>query len=72
MFDLKTLVAQGKRARIQKVQSGVVTYITDDGFTFRVEPVDMGDTEFPGECSAITLMKFIKRALNELQGHSND
>lgn len=63
MFELKFLVGKDKMARVQKVKSGVITYITDDGFAFEVTSQDMGDTEFPGECKAISLMKYIKRAL---------
>lgn len=67
MFELKYLVGTGKMARVQKITRGVVTYVTDDGFAFEVTPGDMGETEFPGECKAIALMKYIKRALKTLE-----
>jgi hypothetical protein len=62
-LNIKDLVGNGKKVRLERYQSGVLTYVAEGGFKFQVPVADLGDAQALPEESAMTFMKWIKKAL---------
>jgi hypothetical protein len=66
---LKTIVAAGNMARISKAVAGVLYYQVNTSEGTYQFPVDMNDREdvgttaFPGEIKAVTLMRYVRKAI---------
>ncbi len=62
-LDIKEMVKDGRKVRLEHYQSGSLFYVTETGFRFQVPVKDLGDARALPEEKAITFMKWIKVAI---------
>jgi hypothetical protein len=66
-LDIKQMVGGGKQCELCSIRAGVLTYRTCTGFRFRVPCQELGDAEVRPIESAMALMRWIRRAIQEVQ-----
>lgn len=66
-MNVKDVVANGARARFSHYRKGNLIYVADNGLEFPVPVADCGDASFPAEIKAITLMRYIRKHLADLE-----
>lgn len=66
-MDVKDVVANGARARFSHYRKGNLIYVADNGLEFPVPVSDCGDASFPAELKAVTLMRYIRKHLADVQ-----
>jgi len=68
-----TEMVKNKSANFFQYKKGELWYYTDDGFEFPVPIEDVGDGIFQASEKAITLMRYIRKHLDNIeQGKANE
>ena len=67
MNGLKDMVKDGKKVYFQFYRSGKLYYKTECGFMFEVPISDAGDACFNAEEKAILLMRWLRKAVSDIQ-----
>lgn len=66
MFTLKDLIRDGKTAKFKQYRLGNLYYETQEGFVFAIPLQELGESTLLAEERCASLMKWIKRALEEI------
>lgn len=65
MFDIKSMVSNGKRVFFQYYRKGELWYKTECGFMFVAS--DTGDGTFNNEDKSMMFMRYIRKHIEEIQ-----
>lgn len=66
-YDIKEMVKDGKKVRFVQYKHNQLWYETECGFRFPVDTSDTGDGTFLAEDKAMFLMRYIRKAIAEVQ-----
>lgn len=63
IYDIKSMVKDGKKATFQFYRKGELWYTTECGFLFSVPVDDIGDGTFNREEKAMLMMRYIRKQI---------
>lgn len=66
MFNLKDLIKDGKTAKFKQFRLNTLYYETQEGFVFAIPIHELGESTLLAEERCASLMKWIKRALEDI------
>lgn len=66
-YNIKDMVKDGKKVRFVQYKHNQLWYETECGFRFAVDTNDTGDGTFLAEDKAMLFMRYIRKAIKEIE-----
>lgn len=70
-YNIKDMVKDGKKVRFVQYKHNQLWYETECGFKFPVDTNDTGDGTFLAEDKAMLFMRYIRKAIKEIEEVEN-